>query len=475
MTNWMYRSLLLLLALTAWLCSCTASEDPGTGTDGDQDDDPFEYGDPIEMEFESEGEASGCDADSCVNGMYCDQNDGLCKNCTENSHCGKPDPISGITPVCRDGRCQDLVCGSVITVDAPADGANLPVTPPSVIFREDGIMVTDNRAIFPIGIQNLHPDLFDEANTAGANLVISSSNCCDIQQDREYQEQTFLLGLKSADLFGSVRAASPCGDYAQMVPLSLMTSITARSNITSLLFWLAADRPRDCDSSTVAEIAAKVRTVTDDKLVAVAEDWGFSVASYVDTADFFLVSLDPASTAPGAEVRRVSSAAQKPVWARLSALSLDSDALIGKALHAIAAGATGIVFELPDETDDEPAAWSAIKTATRMLRDRTAIWLSPSASDRVELESSSPDLGLHAVIYENKVLIVTVVNGSDSRQTGILVLSPDLLPFCLGEEGKDSLLHLTRETEMNLDLAPGEWRVFQVTEAAQPGDDGGEN
>ncbi len=472
------KTLILLFAwmLLAYGCGSDTDNTPGDSdslTPADQDSDVIW---PPDGDTDDDTDQAGCEQLGCDNGRYCDPQDGLCKVCTEDRQCGDPDPLTGITPLCLDGVCKDLVCSGVIEPVAPEDGASLPVDPLAPSFNSQGILSVENRLVFPIGVQGIHPDKYEQVKGWGANLVISNRDCCLDVRDYNYQLDTVLgdlAGAGEADLFAAVRPIWPPDSLNHPDQLWLMKSVRNRNNRVPLLFWMGADRPEAAGfTSNVDELADFVRdSTTTHKPFAVAEDPGFAVEAVESSADLLIATIDPTSVAPGAEIARVRVKTDKPIWARIPAAGLSAQRLYALAIHCLAAQVTGLIFEVDNEDSASaiPDA-AALQSAIRKLRDRTSYWLSQPVSGQVDVSPQSPEIGLHVIHYEGKVWLATLVNTGTTEKTLTVTLQTEKLPYCYGVEEEDQLLHLNKVKEQEIILPANGVQVLQFSEAASPGE-----
>jgi hypothetical protein len=467
---------LFLTALIALIVGGCASQNEtqdgdldGDASESDSDGD-FLDGDTLPDGDSDAEEPFNCLISGCDSGYYCDDFDGKCKGCAEDIHCGNPNPVTGVVPVCRNGRCIEVVCGAIQTLDRPADGIDLGSNPQSAAMNPDGTIVVNNRVIFPLGVMAIHPDLLADARDAGANMVISSRGCCKNALDADYQLNTFLPETRKAQLYAAMLAQSPLSEYAENSQQLLMESIRDRSNQVPLLAWFAGDRASQSGQTTTAiTVYEDIHSITDSKPVGFGEHWSFDPLAYSQVDGFFMVSMNPDSVAPGSELLRYKS---KPYWARIETSEFDAADYLLAAIHALANGAGGLVFELESEDNKRlPEDWQALSQAIRFLKDRSELWLSERESSAVRMSSPTAEVAMTAVYYQNKTLFIFIANAALENRTVSLTLAPANLPFCLGIEGEDQALHITHKTEFDVTLAARELKIYQVSEALPPGDD----
>jgi len=451
----------LLLALT--ICSCSNEENI---IDGDMDSDS-------EIETLPDGDIEeeatpGCEEKGCQDGLYCDLDDGVCKVCVENSDCGLPDVVTGVYPVCRNSKCADVVCPAVVDVPVPDDGFNLPLEPLQPVFVEK-FMIVDNTKVFPIGFQGLHTDLYGEAKTAGANLLVSTRKCCKDALDLQYQIENVLYKAKHLNMFAAIFAIWPYADYE--ITQQTIDAMTDRGNLESTLFWIASDRAiANSMIDDVEPIATEILDYSSKKPIAIFEDTGYATGNYPDTIGIHIVDLDVASGEAGKEIERVQTNLQeKPVWARIKIADYSEAKLKAVAVHAIAYGAKGIIIEIADEDNNKPDGWEKAKTVSRYLRDRTNIWLE-SADDNLVQELNTDKSKSFTVNMDGKGAISYLVNPSDEKQTITLKFTSLQLPFCMGFEGENAYLQITSKDELEIKLNPNEIKALHTSEAAYTGD-----
>ncbi|RJO66835.1 MAG: hypothetical protein C4523_11200 [Myxococcales bacterium] len=431
--------------------------------DGDVD------GPPADGDGADGDEEQGCETDTCDAGLYCDPNDGLCKTCTEDRHCGAANPLTGITPICREGRCVDLVCGGFTVFPDPPTGVELPNRPLEPAFT-DGMLFESGRAVFPIGIQPFDQARMSAVRNAGFNLVLSNGDCCQ-GFGLEYQTETVLYEARNADLYAALRAVWPPDQIEGQNQLALLESLRDRGNEPPLLFWIGADRAASQGLTEWApDLEEYVLDASTSKLFAVAENTGADLPALTSARSFYIATLDPAAEAPGGEISRVAGLAPgKSVWARIPAQGINAETAQAIALHAIGQGAMGIIFELA-ENDGEivKADAEAIAPAAGFLRRYGALWLSPRDTEAAHLQTLPTGVVMLAYNVDNKSIVIFLVNAAQTARQIQLVLSPRNAPYCLGRKDQDLTLHLTRETSLTLELPAKGLVEIHFTEAAEP-------
>lgn len=460
------KLLVILGVLSLFLTSCSGEENP---SDGDSDIE-HEMEEEIVTDGDSdEQEIQDCEEKQCSEGRYCDPADGLCKVCVEDSDCGLPDVITGVYPVCRDSKCDEVVCPAVVEVTAPEDGFEIPTTPATPVFLDKYIVVNDKK-LFPIGFQGLNPELFSEAKDAGAILVVSNRICCANNLDLEYQKQQVLKKAQSNDLLASVIAVWPWEDY-DAYQMEVTNAMKDRYNITSTLFWVVSDGASSNDKlDDVQNVTDVILDYPHEKPMAIFETSGYLPAEYPDEIMIHVVDLDIESQNAGQEIFRLQSAMpQKSIWARLDIENYSEQQLKAAALHAISHGARGIIININDEENTQPEYWDKAKNVSRYLRDRTELWLEGNSNKMVEVISSDKARSYNA-IYNGKVSISYLVNPSNQKQSINLGFKNEEFPFCTGFEDSNTFLQITNKQQLEVELEPYEIRVLYMSEAAYTGD-----
>jgi len=464
---------LTCLILTTLIIGCSSSSTPEIpSTDGDSDlivdgDNTPLDGDEDESDLEDIG--PGCLQRECLPGLYCDTNDRRCKNCTEDHQCGDPNPVERTFPVCVEGLCTTYTCGGIVDPPVPANGVELTTSLVFADFNAEGEMIIDSKEVFPIGVQNLHKNLYQEAHDSGANLLLSGAGCCMVSDD---EQQTFLADALHYHMYGSVHALWPYDKIDIMDEAVIGNSITARYNIISMLFWLGGDRAQEVgEVNQVAAIKDRIHRVSNKKPFAIAEDSGFDVSAYDGIADFFIVSLDPQSLAPGSEISRVRNAnSSRPVWARLWPDKMSEAKMKAAAVQAMSVGATGIVFEMLDESDKSPEEWGSVKATTRYLRNLTNVLMAEKQPSIVEIEPANSVVRYMVSEFDSKTYFAFFVNASDENQKITVTIRDSLAkPYCRGVMGEDTVLHLTKDATFDLDLAPNSILIYQLSVPGETG------
>ncbi len=463
------RILCLFLFLLIMI-GCSSSGDDAADGDRESETGNEEGGDRDSGDQDEETE-DGCSPGDCGDGLVCDLQDGRCKRCTTDLDCGDPDPITGITPSCLDGRCEDLVCGSRANISAPSDGADLPSSPLQPTFDATGRLSVNNTPIFPIGIQPIDPSRFEEAKAAGVNLVLSNHNCCENTTELNYHMQTFLPQAQAVDLFAAVRAFWPPQQINTGNRLTLLQSIVDRGNRVPLLFWIGADR---AISSGWADDIPAVWTFGENqfppKPFAIMEDSQQQDDQLDQIAQLYIATLDPSQSEAALEVSVARNRlGDTPVWVRIPISGLSSQRLKALAIHAIAFGATGIIFDAGEMDLSHKDTWETLTEATRYLRDRTPLWLANRDDNAAGLAEAPVDVTLLSVRYENKTVITFIVNSGNSDETLTVSLASEQLPFCLSEDSEDTSLRLTREQSFTINLEPNGIAEIHSAQASPAG------
>lgn len=466
--------LLLALLLAATACasgSDTPDGDGDTPVNGDWEDGDID-GDRVDGDLDETDDTPNCFVSGCDEGFYCDEYDGTCKGCTTDLHCGHPDPVSGIVPVCRNGRCLDVACGTVLALPSPPDGVSLGIDPLTSLIGADGQLAVGGKPVFPVGVSGLNPEHFDRVRQAGGNLVVSTRDCCTDATDLDYQLNTFLPQAKRSDLYAALYAVSPVNEFEANDPFMLLESFRNRANHPALMAWLSGEGASGGeDMADALAIHDEIRSIVTSKVVGFGENWDANLNAYEDKGAFFLVSANPASTSPGTDLARL---ARKPVWARINTADFPATDYLPVALHTIAHGAKGLVFAVNAEANlSLPGDWSAVAEAMRYIRDRTLLWLLPRETNAVRVTEAPPEVASLAVHYEGKIVFVFLVNAATQARDVSLRVNPANFPYCMGVEQEERVLHMTRDQDITLSLPPRSIKVLQITEALPPGEDGG--
>ncbi len=471
--------LLCALILSSALLFACGGDENETAPDGDgEHDDASGDGDreAADEDDETDGESEACREGECPFGRYCDENDGLCKTCTEDLHCGEPDPSSGITPVCLNGICERLICGFPHEIPKPSAGVDLPLTPLRPTFDSRRILHVNGEAIFPIGVQGVAKEQFPDVRDNGFNLVIASIDCCS-QSGEEDAQKEFLQSAKivgSTSLFAAVAPVWP-PEQIEENPVALTNSIAERANSLSLLFWMGSDRAKAAGyQNRVKSLADFVRFADATKPFAVAEVAEELEPVETDAQVIYIPTFAATNLHPEAEIERIlEQGGGRPVWARFKVESAaDAENLYFASFAAIAAGATGILFELEPGFADDDETWHSLWAAGQTLRWETDFWLAPRSS-QIRLESESSDWAMISVLYNEKIVMAQLAKLSGGPGEITLKIAPESVPFCFYGLGTGERMDLTRESVrvFQTDFSP----VIHMFQMAEPGIVGDEN
>ena len=493
---WIISALSMLLLLA---CSSggNSSEDV-LPEDGDWIEDEQESDldqESAETDGDSEENAS-CVTTGCTDDRYCDTQDGLCKSCTEDNHCSLEGQEPDIFRICQNGHCRSVVCPAILLPTIPEIGVlYTPGRSVETLFDGNGRFFVDRVEVFPIAEKPA--DDLDKAIDAGYNIVMNTQPCCS--QPSEFDAQvSFLQAAQNVKdgrgLYAAVFGVWPPAQAVGGGNASLLNQITERAQIKSLLFWLGTDRIQTTGwMEDLDEALSFLFKVDDAQVLVFNEDSGFSIPTIESKINEAMTLADPDSSSglsikslvlaavnvdggdPSSEVKRVLSARPgKPVWARVGfdAQSTTSQ-LVALSLHALANGATGIVYE-PVQSDATQKTLDIARRAARFIRDREVYWL--AGSQGLTPSSITPQnqgLALYESNYNNKIHFHLAVNATAqpvSANVG-LPYSGDNLPYCRAEAtGTEGDLALTREASFAVELGPWEVRVFQTSSANSPGE-----
>lgn len=475
------------------LCMSCSSAKSGGGPNQ-----PLADGDPEDDSWETEEELDLCRNVNCASWQYCDPIDGLCKTktCDADRDCGVFNPLTGITPICRDGKCEEVFCNEIINFDMPPYGVDLPSSGyPKTTLIEDRKIIFDNKQIFIIGAQGIHPDLFEDARLSGFNLAVTNVNCCQTQEDLDYQIEEFLDEAQKNDIFGAVRAIWPPeqieGDLQTIV--QLQENIRDRYNMVALLFWIGSDRADAIYEDTIPSLYEFVMETNDSKPFAIGGDKGYDPTdpSQADpqNADpsqpddvLFIATLDADASidpAPGDEIQRVRRSVADsqtvfqnplPVLARIPVADHSSERLVTVSLHSLASGADGVIFEFGPEDSASPQNWEAAQSAARFLHTYSNLWMNPVDPTTIRLNADTTEVKLFSVRHHYKHTVAFLVNASNTAKTVTLQFITESLPYCRADTDTETYLTIERETELEVVLEPGEYKQFQVSEAGAPGE-----
>ncbi len=486
--------LVVLLVYCLWGCGADEGSQDGDSDkiDGDEDFDAW-------WEQDTDGDAFiPCQPGGCDGGRICNTETGLCEDCIKDIDCGLPDPETGITPVCLEGVCTDLICRAITEVQEVPLGAQLPVTQLEPVIDSDKNLVVEGNQVFPIGISGLSesPEAYlSEAKDNGFNLVLHEGGCCSVTGELDSQKSFLESVHNPVDLFAAVRAIWPPEQIEGDNQVGLRDSIIERSNSSALLMWMIDNPSFENKLDWIGPLYDYIKKVDSGHLVALADHSGVDYSAYFDKSDVIIHTLEfPASgedfTYIASKIEELSSnPAAPPVWARIplvpqSAIDcLESGNCDGEqgtppslediklaSYTALAAGAKGLIFwayKLGDYSIGYDG-WRDIKSFASQLHKRTLLWLSPDEDDMVTLEQNGNAVKLLTKDY-SKTFIAYLINTSNQSQSVKLKVKPEKAPYCLGLEGEDQLMHLERELEVDIELAAFEIKVYQVSESSEPG------
>jgi len=139
---------------------------------------------------------------------------------------------------------------------------------------------------------------------------------------------------------------------------------------------------------------------------------------------------------------------------------------------AIGAGAKGLIFwgyEVePYAMAEDTYKWKNLSKAVARFQSRSLLWLAQTDSSLISADSTNPKVKIFTYTYE-KAVITYAINATDTEQNITLNVSPQRTPFCWGTENQDTVLHLQRETSIELSLDAYDIRILQFAEASNPG------
>lgn len=463
--------LLIAFGLSAALVGCGGSS--SEHADGDSGEAIGEEEAEPEAEAEEEAETSpACVLKPCRDGLYCDQNDGLCKACTEDAQCGAADPTNGIEPLCRAGRCEKVTCGALFAPTVPEFGVGLGSGTLRPGFDEYGRIVPQSNAVFVVGAVGLNAQRYPDAAAAGFNLVVSSSACCANQDEFTYHLDTVLGAAKRADLYAGVFAAWPQSSFPEPPTTLWLTWLSDRSQSAAHLLWIGGSYGAGETPDT--SFAAKLRKLLKDDLgdtkpLAYLLGTGTDATAIAPQADLLMATLDENAAIPSAEVARMKNQApDKPLWVRLLLSQQSSEQLTLLSYAAILSGAGGVLFDFADESNPAPKAFSAAKKTAEKLHANSALWLSPRSPGYLTVQNAPSTLLAVHYLVSNKIHVSYLLNLSSTATRVSLLATPTQTPYCRAIIGSETKLSLTRETSFSLDLPPTSLTQLQLTEASSP-------
>ncbi len=493
-TSWNFLTLLLSIIALAILGSCGG--DDGQNSDGDLDDTQGEEDFEPWWEFDSESGDNfiPCQPGKCEGGKFCNTATGVCENCVSDLNCGMPDPESGITPTCIAGRCEDLVCQSMFAVPTIEKGAGLPLFPIQPEFDAEKNLIVEGKKVFPIGISHFPEWKLEEARNAGFNLAISGNPCCANEQEVADHEN-YLNSALNADLYVGLIPFDPPEQIQSSDQARLRQSITQRSNHPPLLFWLMDSPSFSNETDFIDSLYNYVSGIDESHPLALAENGSFDYTPYYEEFRPLIHTLqipdDGDLSGAVSKLEILTKTIQAPaVWARIPVFgnsylecikgnacnptddNPDAETIETLAMLAIGAGAKGLIFwgyevepyAMAEDTDK----WKNLSKAVARIQSRSLLWLAQTDSSLISADSTNPKVKIFTYTYE-KAVITYAINATDTEQNITLNVSPQRTPFCWGTENQDTVLHLQRETSIELSLDAYEIRILQFAEASNPG------